>query len=166
MPATPDQLFARFHALGIAVTTQSHAPVFTVDEARGLRGQIPGGHCKSLFLRDKRGTEWLVVCDEDRRVDLKALAAALGAGRFSFASSERLMATLGVVPGSVTPFALINDPAATVRVVLDRDMLNHDSLNYHPLINTMTTTIARDDLVKFIEACGHQAQICDLGGEV
>ncbi len=162
MAATLEQLFARLRALGIETETVEHSPVFTVDEARALRGRIAGGHCKSLFLKDKNGGLWLVVVDEGRRVDLKQLAKRLGVGRFSFGKPELLRATLGVEPGSVTPFALINDGAATVRVVLDQDMMGNERLNYHPLTNTATTTIARDDLVRFIDACGHQAYMLDL----
>lgn len=158
----PSRLFARFAALGIPVETHRHAPVFTVEEAKFLRGQLPGGHCKNLFLRCKRKQSWLVVCDEDRAVDLNVLAKTLGAGRFSFGSADRLRETLGVEPGSVTPFALINDPQATVKVILDAGMMAFDPLNYHPLINTMTTAIGRDDLVRFIRACGHDPQVVDL----
>lgn len=166
-PATPDELFAFLAGLGIGVETHAHAPVFTVEEARHLRGRIPGGHCKSLLLEGKRGELVLLVCDEDRRVDLKRLARDLGVGRFSFASPATLWRTLGVTPGSVTPFALINDrPAAghepRVQVVLDRRMMTEDVLNYHPLDNRMTTSIGRGDLGKFIEATGHPLHICDL----
>ncbi len=163
--ATPDDLFARFDALGIAVTTHDHEPVFTVDEARRLRGVLPGGHCKSLFLRNKRGDAWLVGGEEAAAVALKALAGRLGAGRFSFGSADRLRKALGVEPGSVTPFALINDRDVAVTVVLDRRMLRQDLLNYHPLVNHKTSAIARDDLLKFIEACGHRPQIVDLAGD-
>ena len=163
-PVTPEELLARLDALGIAVTTHDHDPVFTVEESRHLHDALPGGHCKSLFLRNKKGQCWLVVCEEDTPVDLKALSAQLGAGRFSFGSAERLMQYLGVTPGSVTPFALINDPEATVRVVLDQRMLRHELLNYHPLVNTRTTAIARDDLIRFIEACGHAYEIIDMDG--
>lgn len=162
MPATPDDLFACLRDLGIPVATHAHAPVFTVEEAKFLRGVLPGGHCKSLFLRDKREQYWLVVCDEDRAVDLKSLARTLGAGRFSFASAERLWDVLGVRPGAVTPFALMNDLDRRVRVVLDRAMLENDPLHYHPLVNHLTTAIHPGDLVKFIEACGHHPQILSL----
>lgn len=162
MPATPEILFARFDALGIRTRTVDHAPVFTVEEAKALRGTLPGGHCKSLFLRNKKGRQWLVVCDEDRRLDIKALSDRLGAGRLSFGSADRLMAALGVTPGSVTPFALLNDTERAVTVVLDKGMLAHDPLNYHPLSNDRTTAISPDDLLKFVEACGHTPHILDL----
>ncbi|MEE8333530.1 MAG: prolyl-tRNA synthetase associated domain-containing protein [Alphaproteobacteria bacterium] len=163
-PATPDELFARLTALGLDVTTHHHAAVFTVEEAGALRGNLPGAHCKSLFLRDKKGAQFLVVCLEDRRIDMKALAAIIGAGRLSFGSPERLMAALGVTPGSVTPFATINDQgAAAVSVVLDAEMMAAPLVNYHPLINTMTTSLTPDDLMRFLGDTGHQPRITDLG---
>ncbi|TMJ62372.1 MAG: prolyl-tRNA synthetase associated domain-containing protein [Alphaproteobacteria bacterium] len=161
-PLTPDQLFARLDSLGIAHKTYTHPPVFTVAEAVALRGQLPGGHCKSLFLKDKKGGLWLVVALEERRIDLKRLADALGAPRFSFGNAELLYEVLGVRPGSVTPFALVNDREHRVTVVLDGGMLDHDPLNYHPLENDRTTAIAPADLVRFIAACGHARRILDL----
>ena len=161
-PLTPEQLFARLDALGIAHRTYTHPPVFTVAEAVALRGQLPGGHCKSLFLKDKRGGLWLVVALEEREVDLKRLAARLGAPRFSFGNAELLYEVLGVRPGSVTPFALINDREQRVQVVLDRGMLQRDPLNYHPLENDRTTAIAPGDLLRFIAACGHEPVVLDL----
>jgi Ala-tRNA(Pro) deacylase len=163
MPATPDDLFARLEALGIPVETTWHAPVFTVEEAQAKRGELPGVHCKCLFLRDKKGALWLVVAEENRRVDLKALSAALGADRFSFANAELMMRHLGVEPGTVTPFALINDRERAVRVALDAEMLKGGSLNYHPLTNAATTRISAADLLRFIENCGHRAEIVELG---
>ena len=161
-PLTPDQLFARLDALGIAHRTYSHPPVFTVAEAAALRGQLPGGHCKSLFLKDKKAGLWLVVALEERPMDLKRLAAALGAPRFSFGNAELLYEVLGVRPGSVTPFALVNDTTQRVSIVLDRAMLDHDPINYHPLDNGRTTAIAPADLLRFIASCGHQPRIVDL----
>jgi Ala-tRNA(Pro) deacylase len=159
MPLTPDALFARLDALGIAHRTYSHPPVFTVAEAASLRGALPGGHCKSLFLKDKKGGLWLVVALEERRIDLKRLAETLGAPRFSFGNATLLAEVLGVRPGSVTPFALANDADRRVTVVLDRGMLDHDPLNYHPLENDRTTAIAPADLLRFIAACGHLPRI-------
>lgn len=162
MPVTPRDLFAYIADLGIDTTTVHHPAVFTVEEARTVRGDLPGGHSKSLFLRNKKGAMWLVVTDEDRPIDLKGLAARLGAGRFSFGSAERLMRYLGVTPGAVTPFAVINDADRLVRVVIDRDLLELDPLNFHPLVNTQTTAISPDDLLQFLEATGHPPQIIDL----
>jgi Ala-tRNA(Pro) deacylase len=161
-PLTPAQLFARLDALGIRHRTYSHPPVFTVAEAVALRGTLPGGHCKSLFLKDKKGGLWLVVALEEQHVDLTRLAAALGAPRFSFGNAARLGEALGVKPGSVTPFAVVNDDARRVAVVLDRAMLQRDPLNYHPLENDRTTAVSPDDLLRFLEACRHPPRIVDL----
>ena len=160
-PLAPDALFARLDGLGIAHRTYSHPPVFTVAEAVSLRGALPGGHCKSLFLKDKKAGLWLVVALEECRVDLKRLADALAAPRFSFGSADLLYEVLGVRPGSVTPFAAINDSEGRVTVVLERAMLGHDPLNYHPLENDRTTAIAPAGLIRFLEACGHQPLIVD-----
>jgi Ala-tRNA(Pro) deacylase len=163
-PAAPEDLFARLDQLGIATTTLTHAPMFTVADSRELRGSLPGTHCKCLFLCDKKGRMWLVAAPEDRIVDLKALAVTLGAGRLSFGSPERLMTHLGVVPGSVTPFAVINDTAGAVTAVVDRALLAAETVNFHPLVNTATTAIRPDDLVRFMEACAHTPLICNLAG--
>jgi len=162
LPLTSQQLFARFDELGIAHRTHTHPPVFTVDEAKELRGTLPGGHCKSLFLKDKKAGLWLVVALEECRVDLKGLADALGAPRFSFGSADLLYEVLGVRPGSVTPFAAINDGPRQVTVILQRAMLDHDPLNYHPLENDRTTAVAPGDLVRFLEACGHAPRIVEI----
>lgn len=162
MAATQEALFARLQELGIETTTHRHPPVFTVEEAKHLRGELAGGHCKSLFLKDKKNRLWLVVCLEDRQIDMKALAATIGAARLSFGKPDLLTRVLGVEPGSVTPFGLINDTEQQVTVVLDRQMLTHAPLNYHPLQNDATTQIAPDDLVRFIDACGHAPGILDL----
>ena len=163
-PLTPEQLFERFDALGIVYLTYAHPPVFTVAAATALRGSLPGGHCKSLFLTDKKGGFWLAVMLEVRRVDLKTLASRLEAPRFSFGSAADLYKVLGVRPGSVTPFALVNDVEHLVTPVLDAAMLDHDPLNYHPLANDRTTAIAPADLLRFIAACGHVPRIIDLAG--
>jgi Ala-tRNA(Pro) deacylase len=162
MAASPEQLFSRLDALGIRHQTHRHPPVRTVAEAVMLRGALPGGHCKNLFLEDRQGGLWLIVMLEDSRADLKALSIRLGAPRFSFGKPERLRAALGVEPGAVTPFALINDAAQRVAVVLDQAMLEHDPVNYHPLDNAMTTALAPGDLLRFIASCGHQPRILEL----
>ncbi len=160
MPASPDDLFAYLDSLGIAHKTVTHPAVFTVDEGRELRGAIPGGHTKNLFLRDKRGTAFLVVALENAAIELKSLHRLLGAsGRFSFGSAELMRELLGVEPGSVTPFAAINDTTGRVTVVLDAAMMAHEVLNFHPLVNTGTTTISRAGLLEFLEATGHSPRI-------
>lgn len=160
---TSSDLLAHLERLGIEHRTVSHRAVFTVAESRELRADFPGGHSKNLFLRNKKGRMWLVTCLEDRDIDLKALAERLGAGRFSFASAERLMRYLGVIPGAVTPFAVVNDRERVVSMVLDAGLLEHDPLNFHPLDNAMTTAIARDDLLRFLDHAGHSPTIVDLG---
>ena len=119
---SPQQLFARLAELGLAHHTVEHAPVFTVEEAKAHRGTLPGHHIKNLFLRNKKEEMWLVVALEDRAIDLKRLGEMLGAGRLSFGSPERLRRHLGVEPGSVTPFAVINDNERKVTLVLDRGL--------------------------------------------
>jgi Ala-tRNA(Pro) deacylase len=161
---TSEGLLARLAGLGIAVRTVEHQPVFTVEEARRHRGDLPGTHTKSLFLRDKKGTMWMVVCREDRALDLKDLAARLGAKHLSFGSPERLLRHLGVIPGAVSPFAVVNDTERLVQVVLDREVLRQDPVNLHPLDNARTTAIAAADLVRFLEAEGHPPEVVDLGG--
>jgi len=162
--ASPEDLFARFDALGIRFVTHEHPPLFTVEQSKALRGELPGTHCKNLFLRDKKGRMWLVVTFEDRTIDLKALGRSLGGVRLSFGSADRLMRALGVTPGAVTPFALINDREHLVTVILDSEMTQVDLLNYHPLSNTMTTAITPADLLTFIRDCGHEPEMRDLSG--
>lgn len=161
-PNSPDTLLARLDALGIAYVRHDHPPLYTVEDSKALRGDLPGGHCKNLFLRDRKGAMWLVVCLEDRRIDLKALGELLGGARLSFGSADRLMRVLGVVPGAVSPLALINDAGAEVQVILDRAMLELRPLNFHPLANTATVAVSPEDLLRFIEACGHRPQVLDL----
>lgn len=165
MPATPDDLFAQLDRLGIAHRSVVHPPLFTVEQSRELRGQIPGAHTKNLFLRDKKGALFLVTALEDAALELKSLHRPLGAsGRFSFGSAKLLRASLGVEPGSVTPFGAINDTAGLVTIVLDAALMTHETLNCHPLVNTMTTTIASADLLRFLAATGHEPRIEALSG--
>lgn len=165
MPATPQDLLAFLDRLGISHATVSHPPLFTVTESQSLRGQIPGGHTKNLFLKDKPGALFLVVAEEDARIDLKSIHSRIGSRRVSFGSAELLQQHLGVPPGSVTPFAAINDTAGSVSVVLDAAMMQHETLNFHPLINTMTTSIAARDLVVFLKATGHEPRILQVSDE-
>ena len=155
-------LYERLSALGIAWTTHTHGPVFTVEEAAALYASQPGGHTKNLFLKDKKDGLWLVVARDELRIDLNALARELGAPRFSFGSAELLIETLGIEPGSVTPFAVMNDGAGKVRLVLDEGMLRLSPLNFHPLRNDRTTAITPADLLKFVRACEHEPLIAKL----
>ena len=165
MAKTPDELFAFLDKLGIVHRTVTHPPLFTVEQSQGLRGSIPGGHTKNLFLKDKKGALFLVTAEEDATIELKSLHRRLGAtGRFSFGSADLLRETLGVEPGAVTPLGAIHDAAARVTVVLDATLMGHDVINCHPLVNTMTTSIGRDDLVKFLKATGHEPRIVPVTG--
>ena len=161
-PLTPEQLLQRLKDLGIETTTHEHPPLLTVEDSKRLRGDLAGGHCKNLFFKDRKDQYWLVVTSEDRKVDIKALEKVLGSARLTFASPERLWQVLGVKPGSVTPFALINDRKVQVKVVLDQAMMGMSLLNYHPLVNTRTTAIRPADLLRFIEACGHRPRTLNL----
>jgi Ala-tRNA(Pro) deacylase len=166
MPLTPDELFAALDRLGIAHPTVTHPPLFTVEQSQSLRGTIPGGHTKNLFLKDKKGALVLVTALEDAAIDLKSLHRRLDAsGRFSFGSAEAMEETLGVRPGAVTPFGAINDTAGRVAVVLDAGLMEHTSINAHPLVNTMTTSIAREDLVRFLESTGHPPRIANVADD-
>jgi Ala-tRNA(Pro) deacylase len=166
MPASRADLFARLESLGIHTTTVDHAPVFTVEEAKQVHGQIPGGHCKNLFCKDEKGVLWLIVALEDSVIDLKSAPAKIGSKRLSFGKPDLLMEVLGVTPGSVTPFALINDSAVKVNVILDQAMMSEPLLNYHPLENAATTTISNTDLVRFIEACGHHPRTVAVSASI
>ncbi|MFP4537497.1 MAG: prolyl-tRNA synthetase associated domain-containing protein [Dichotomicrobium sp.] len=163
MSATRDDLFSQLNELGIETQTHEHPPLFTVEESQALRGEIAGAHSKNLFLKCKKGVLWLVVALEDTPVDLKTLHHKIGSGRLSFGKPDLMRAVLGVEPGAVTPFALINDTDRQVNVVLDEALLAHQTLNFHPLANTATTSISRDDFLKFIASCGHEPMRLALG---
>jgi Ala-tRNA(Pro) deacylase len=159
VPASSDDLFAFLDSLGIAHSTVTHPPFFTVEEGRPFHDRIPGLHCKNLFIKDRKGGIWHVVLPADKRADLGALEKKLDAPRFSFAKPEVLMEVEQLTPGSVTPFGLINDTARRVNVVLDQDMLESETVNFHPLQNGASTTIRADDLVKFVRALGYTPTI-------
>lgn len=160
MPKTPADLFAFLDGLGIAVKTVTHPPLFTVADSQSLRGEIPGGHTKNLFLKDKKDNFFLVTVEEDAVVDLKTIHQTIGAAsRVSFGKPEALMELLGVIPGAVTAFGAINDSEGKVRVVIDEPLLEHGTVNAHPLTNEATTSIAADDLLRFLKATGHEAVI-------
>ncbi len=153
-------LFARLAELGIETRTVEHPPLFTVEDSQALRGDIPGGHTKNLFLKDKKGNLFLVVVEEEARVDLKSLHGPLGAAsRLSFGSAELLEEVLGVKPGAVTAFGPVNDTQGRVTVVLDAELMAHAEINCHPLVNTATTTIRSDDLLRFLRATGHEPRV-------
>ncbi len=161
-PATRSELMTRLAALGIVTTTLEHAAVFTVAESDTVSSAIAGGHTKNLFLKDAKGALFLVIAEAHTAVDLKGLHKVLGCARLSFGKPDLLMDVLGVPPGSVTAFSLINDQSQRVAVVIDQALMAHSAINCHPLVNTATTTIAREDLLQFISAMGHKPQIVSL----
>jgi Ala-tRNA(Pro) deacylase len=167
VPETPEGLLARLDALGIEARTERHAPVSTVAESRAMRGGAPspGGHSKNLFLRPVKGDGpfLLAVLEAERKVSVNALARAAGMGRVEMAPAEALRAVLGVEPGSVTPFGLVNAAPGAVRTVIDAGLLrDHEWAHFHPLVNTMTTAIRPADLLRFLETLGHRAAPLDL----
>lgn len=163
-PRGPGDLFRRLDQLGVAHSTLNHDPVFTVEEARRLRGHIEGAHSKNLFVRDKKERHWLVSCLADRKLDLKWLASAVGTRRLTFCSERRLGGYLGIGRGSVSPFAVMNDITGIVRVALDADLLAAEPLNFHPMDNAKTTTVSRAGLMRFLEAENHPPLIIRFPG--
>lgn len=161
-PLTRDQLFALFDALGLRHETVEHPPVFTVAESDQVKADLPGGHSKNLFLKDKKGALLLISAEQSTQVALKTLHRRLGCGRLSFGRAELLEETLGVTPGSVTAFALVNDPERRVRFVLDRALAAHAQINFHPLKNDATTTMPAEDFLSFVRALGREPEILDL----
>ena len=159
MTASRNDLLALFDKLAIKTTTVEHIPVFTVGEAKKVHDQIPGGHCKNLFCKDEKGALWLIVALEDARIDLKAAKDRIGSKRLTFGKPELLLEILGVEPGSVTPFGLINDTRSKTNVILDEAMMRQTQLNFHPLKNDATTTISSHDLITFVKATGHNPRI-------
>jgi Ala-tRNA(Pro) deacylase len=160
--ATPADLFALFDRLGIEHSTIEHPPFFTVEEGRPWHDQIPGLHCKNLFIKDRKGGIWLVVMPGDKRADLGRLEKALGARRFSFARPDVLQDVLALTPGSVTPFGLINDTQRRVTVILDQAMLDSEWVNFHPLHNAASTTLRSADLLRFVRALGYEPIVMHL----
>ena len=164
-PMTRAQLFERLASLGIEHHTVDHEAVFTVEESERLHREIPGGHTKNLFLKDAKDKLWLVIAESHTTVDLKTLPKTIGSARLSFGRAELLQEVLGVLPGSVTALSLINDPGRRVSVVVDQRLLEYDVINCHPLENTATTSLSRDDLQKFVRACGHEWRVVTLTNE-
>ncbi len=164
MPHTPESLFAALDAMGIAHETVSHPALYTVEQSKELRGSIPGAHTKNLFLKDKKGRLFLVTAVENTAIDLKRLHEVIGAsGRLSFGNAEQMMAHLGVTPGSVTAFGVINDTAGAVTMVLDKRLTEYQRINCHPLVNTMTTGVSLTHLIAFLEKTGHKPEILRIG---
>lgn len=162
LPTPAEALLATLDHLAVTYSLHHHPPVFTVEESAPLKAAIPGVHCRNLFLRDKKEKMFLVVAANETRIDLKKLQDVLGCERLSFGSADRLWRHLGVRPGSVCPFALINDKNHAVTVILDRDMMAAAIINYHPMENHLTIGLSPADLIRFVEFCGHTPHITDL----
>ena len=162
MTASPQDLHAFLDAHGIEHSTLEHPAVFRVEEGHDIKAALPGGHTKNLFLKDAKGQVWLVCALGETRVDLKRLPEAIGAARLSFGSPELMQAVLGVTPGSVTLFALINDRTRRVKLVLDAALLEPEPINFHPLTNTATTAISQEGLRAFLKALDITAQVVDF----
>jgi Ala-tRNA(Pro) deacylase len=148
--------------LGIGWSILEHEAVFTVEESEAIHAAMPGAHTKNLFLKDGGGVFWLVTVDHATRVDLKALAGAIGSKKLSFGKAEDMERLLGVTPGSVTPLAAINDPEALVRVVLDERLATADAVNVHPLRNTATIALSGVDLLRALAAWNHPATVSTI----
>ena len=160
MPATPEQLIACLNSLGIKTETIEHPPLYTVEDSKKLRGAVPGGHAKNLFVKDKKSRLFLLSLEEHAQVDLKRVHELIGAqGRVSFGQAELLMEVWGVTPGSVTPFGAINDKDKRVSVILEKTLMAHERVNFHPLTNTRTTGLKSADLITFLKAVGHEPEI-------
>lgn len=163
VPKTPDQLLAFLAELGIAATTVTHPPLYTVADSQALRGEIDGAHTKNLFLRDRKDRHFLLTVGEEAQIDLKTIHHVIGAsGKVSFGKAEQMLAWLGVTPGAVTAFGVVNDTEGKVTIIFDEALMRHDVINAHPLTNEATTSIARDDLLRFVEATGHAPLILKL----
>lgn len=160
LPTTPEALFARLDELGIEHRTEHHPAVFTVEESAKIKAVIPGGHTKNLFVKDKKGNMFLLVVEGTAKVELNKIHSIIGAsGRVSFCKPDLLMEHLGVEPGSVTAFAPINDKQQKVKVVIDEPLLRYDKINCHPMVNTMTTTVSRENLLSYLDAVDHTPMI-------
>lgn len=155
-PASRTDLFSFLDRHGIEHRTVDHPPVFRVGEGDAIKAALPGGHTKNLFLKDKKGAIFLICAISSTAIDLNATSKLIGSGRFSFGSAERLMEYLGVEPGSVTLFAIINDPDRKVTLVLDEALFARDPVNFHPLKNDATTAISPSDMLKFVRALGRE----------
>jgi Ala-tRNA(Pro) deacylase len=164
MPHTPDSLFSALDVMGITHQTIQHEALFTVEQSKALRGEIVGAHTKNLFLKDKKGKLFLVTAVENTQIDLKRLHEIIGgSGRLSFGSADQMLEYLGVTPGSVTAFAVINDADYQVTMILDERLKDYDRINCHPLINTMTTGLSFDDLMVFLKSVKHVPHILKIG---
>tara|TARA_B100001123_G_C14910439_1_gene867583 strand:- start:172 stop:711 length:540 start_codon:yes stop_codon:yes gene_type:complete len=160
--ATTDDLFAMLDKFNIPTKTHAHRPVRTVEENRSLRGALPGMHCKTLFFKDRKDGFWLCAMEETLKLNIRTLSDLIGSTRLSFAKPERVKSKLGVEPGAISPFALINNPQNDINMIFDATLMAARVVNFHPLVNDRTTAINPDDLLLFIQACGHRPLHVDL----
>ncbi|MGQ7847364.1 prolyl-tRNA synthetase associated domain-containing protein [Granulosicoccus sp. 3-233] len=167
LAASVEQVLAALHALHIEQQTISHEPLYTVDQAKGMVYQEPGAHTKNLFLRNKKGRMFLLVVEQDHTVDLRGLRKLIpvSGGQFAFASTERLGLYLGVVPGSVSPLALINDTQCKVGVYFEASVLEHEWIYLHPCRNTHSTRLRTADLMRALEAWNHPPTVLNFQAE-
>jgi len=159
---TRADLLAFLDSLGVTHQTLDHPAVFTVGEGGDIKAQIPGAHTKNLFLKDAKGQLWLVSAEGHAQIDLKRLHTVIGGAKLSFGNAELMAETLGVTPGSVTAFGLINDTDRRVRFVLDRTLAEAHLVNFHPLTNTGTTTVSADGFRTFLKALGIEPLVVDF----
>ena len=159
LPTTPDMLMSKLTSLDIGFTTHKHPPLRTVEDAKAFRGDLQGAHIKNLYLRDRKKRNFLLVVEEDKTIDLKALPIHIGSDRLSFGNDDRLLEILGVRPGAVSPFTLINDPDHKVGLIFDADLVDQPCLFAHPLVNDMTLGLSGADLMRFFEHTGHSPQL-------
>ena len=162
LPTSSGDLLTFFDRNDIPYELYEHKPVFTVEESQALKQTIPGTDCRNLFLRDKKKQMYLVVAANETQLDLKKLESLIESKRLSFGSEERLWQYLGVRPGSVCPFSIINDRGSEVSLILDQHMMQSPLVNFHPMENHMSISLTPDDLIKFIDLCDHPYQIIDL----
>lgn len=158
---TPEAFFKVLDDLSISYETFHHEAVFTVEESHKVAGKVAGAHCRNLVLYNKKKQMWLIVAQDKTPIDLKKLDGVLGSGRLSFVRPERLWDSLGVTQGSVNPFCIMNDTDLKVQIVLDKSMMTQDLVNYHPMVNTMSTALTPDDLLRFIEWTNHTPSYFD-----
>ena len=155
LPTSSVAMLAMLDDWGVHYALHTHPPLRTVEDSQALRGQMEGAHIKNLYLRDGKKRNYLLVAEESKAIDLKELGVAIGAGRLSFGSADRLMQFLGVRPGAVSPLTLVNDQDQQVQLVMDQSLLDHNKINVHPLVNDKTITIAMDDLDRIFAKTGH-----------
>ena len=159
LPTPPENLMATLKSLNIGFTIHTHPPLRTVEDAKSFRGDLQGAHIKNLYLRDRKKQNFLLVVEEDKSIDLKALHGLIGSDRLSFGSADRLFEILGVRPGAVSPFTLINDPDHKVQLLLDADLTDPPRVFAHPLVNDMTLGVSGADLMRFFAHTGHDPQL-------